>query len=520
LSFRSCYNIKYVIYLLYPLILLNVVKSDEFDDWSQNNFIYTDTEGIPIILEESGLSMYSLNKYAPSIIHDERINSLFIDGSNQFPSHSFFIPKLNIYENLFSDSVKIFSQLFYRKGDYDYNELGISIQTLNSDSGYLSIQGFNHNAPFYHMPQYPNDNIQNYLINYKKETQSNSTSIDFMYHLDNYHVSIQNQAILEREVESFHGGLSYIHIFKNIRFKFNPALQITNLNFGNQIDTRLATWSDVDFNIRMNNTYSLRLNSKSKTVFSNATGNQEELHILRPKVIYDKNNYSIEGGLYINDSRVWTEAQFDYMFFKNSITIGRKYIPYIFPVFDLGMENEKYGLSYFNISSIHRSIKVNIEVFRSDVLDVHSYGLIGKINYKSNFIDIRQAFGIYKGSEGINPVSAFNKLSLIFSPEIWFWKDLMFRPFFGFESSLVEHSRYTSLVQSEVPVFSFGDQTGYGSKKISHMLSVQGGVFIDRFKASYIIGPYYALGGSYPYSIETVQLIPMSQLHIIWQFWD
>ena len=106
-----------------------------------SHFQYPVTEGIPIILDETGESSYFLNYSNPEFLTDVSNNFVNLDGSLGIPLGSYFLPEL-LPKSTQSDSMHNHSQIYYRKGDYDYSDLSIGLLIESSDSGLYSFQGF------------------------------------------------------------------------------------------------------------------------------------------------------------------------------------------------------------------------------------------------------------------------------------------------------------------------------------------------------------------------------------------
>ena len=127
------------------------------------DFQYPGIHGIPIILDETGENTYYLNEQNPEFISDGEINQIRLNGSLGIPLGSYFIPKL-LPKSSQADSIKNTSQIYYRKGDDDYSELGIGLQIESSNSGLFSFQGFKRSLPYLY--QNNEDELQNYLFTF------------------------------------------------------------------------------------------------------------------------------------------------------------------------------------------------------------------------------------------------------------------------------------------------------------------------------------------------------------------
>ena len=196
--------------VLGTFLFINLLICKETDtSITISHFMYPDIEGIPIILDEGGENSFSLDVHYPRILNDYRINHVMVDGALHLPQGSYFLPAL-LPKGTAPDSIHNYSQIHYRKGDYNSGELGIALQIEGNDSSYFSLQGFRHSPPnFIYSSSSWNDNLQNYLLSYGRLSENASISVDAMYHLENYHLPLLSGLQYERETESFHGGLGF-----------------------------------------------------------------------------------------------------------------------------------------------------------------------------------------------------------------------------------------------------------------------------------------------------------------------
>ena len=148
------------------LSILFLFAQDADSSISISHFQYPETEGIPIILDEVGENTYFLNVQNPEFIIDLHINQVQLDGSSGIPLGSYFLPDL-LPKGTHRDSIHNHSQIYYRKGDYNYSDLGIGLQIESSDSGLFSFQGFKRSPP--QIYQFESNELQNHLFSYNKK---------------------------------------------------------------------------------------------------------------------------------------------------------------------------------------------------------------------------------------------------------------------------------------------------------------------------------------------------------------
>ena len=110
----------------------------------------------------------------------------------------------------------------------------------------------------------------------------------------------------------------------------------------------------------------------------------------------------------------------------------------------------------------------------------------------------------------------FNHMSLLFSPNIWPWGNARYQPFMGFESIYLQHSGKTGIDPTQVPII---DDPVLGAYT-SHLINMEFGFLVNRFKISYCFEQSNILGYSATNSYRTYPLQPVQQLMVVWQFWN
>ena len=187
---------------LCAFLFLNVLLSKEIDS-SINiaDFQYPEAHGIPIILDETGENTFYLNERNTEFISDGKIDQITLDGSLGIPLGSYFIPKL-LPKSSQADSVKNTSQIYYRKGDYAYSDLGIGLQIESSDSGLFSFQGFKRSPPQLYQSSSDKNQLQTYLFSYSKDSENSNVAVSTLYHIENYDLPVNRE----------NTNLSLIHI--------------------------------------------------------------------------------------------------------------------------------------------------------------------------------------------------------------------------------------------------------------------------------------------------------------------
>ena len=191
---------------LCAFLFLNILSAQEIDSSIIiSDFQYPYIHGIPIILDETGENTFYLNERNPEFISDGKINQVMLDGALGIPLGSYFLPQI-IPKSSQADSVKNISQIYYRKGDYVYSDLGIGLQIESSDSGLFSFQGFKRSPPQLYQSSSDKNQLQNYLFSYSKDSENSNIAVSTLYHIENYDLPV-NRENTNRKVESFHGGM-------------------------------------------------------------------------------------------------------------------------------------------------------------------------------------------------------------------------------------------------------------------------------------------------------------------------
>ena len=100
-------------------------------------------------MDEEGENTYYLDDTNPGMLRDLDLYSSRVDGSIGISHGSYYFPPL-LPKEPGADSIRNISQLTYRKGDYDYSELGIGLIVESIDSSIYTIHGFRRSPPILH----------------------------------------------------------------------------------------------------------------------------------------------------------------------------------------------------------------------------------------------------------------------------------------------------------------------------------------------------------------------------------
>ena len=130
------------------VFLFTIILQGQIADTSItiSHFGYSDNQGVPIILDEGGENSFFLDVHYPRILNDFRINQIIVDGALHLPQGSYNLPKF-ISKEMAPDSINNYSQIHYRKGDYNSGELGLALEIDGVDSNYFILQSFSQSPP-------------------------------------------------------------------------------------------------------------------------------------------------------------------------------------------------------------------------------------------------------------------------------------------------------------------------------------------------------------------------------------
>ena len=153
-------------FFLCAFLFVIIIQGQEIDtSISLSHFMYSKIDGIPMIMDEGRENTFFLDTYYSQMLNDYHINHVIVDGSLHLPYGSYFLPTLLPKESA-PDSIHNYSQINYRKGDYNSGELGMALQIEGTDSSYFTLQGCRTSPPVIYSSSSWDDNLQNYFMSY------------------------------------------------------------------------------------------------------------------------------------------------------------------------------------------------------------------------------------------------------------------------------------------------------------------------------------------------------------------
>ena len=478
-----------------------------------SHYQYPVTEGIPIILDITDKSTYLLDEENPSILLDGQLNTLKLDGSIGIPLGSYFLPNF-LPKEQHKDSMLNHSQIYYRKGDYDYNDLGIELQIENTNNGFISLQGYKHSPP--KLYQTKSNELQNYLLSYKNHTDKVTVRLDALYHIENYDLPL-DIVYKTRYTESFHGGLGIDYNLNNFSINLQPSFQFTNLNqqgekndhftFWNTLNSTFNFWSN--FNISLNHTYKMRMNEY------NGQLSEMPIQIISPSMGYNNEHISLTGGIASTNSTLNPVGRLQFTWDHFSLSAARNYNVSFVPSYNYSLDTVAYTSCVLNAKYSDKQFNTTLGLFRYD--EKSSWGLKGNGNINLLWISLNQQVGIYNLNENTNthPLDLYSLTKMIFSPNLWFWKTGRYQPFIGIESIYIQHSGTFGIDPPNPGVFS-----NMINPFSSHLVNMEFGFLVKGFKVSSRWVNFNISGSKVNNSVNSdyYPIQPIRHLEVVWQF--
>ncbi|HJM83638.1 MAG TPA: hypothetical protein QGI69_00015 [Candidatus Marinimicrobia bacterium] len=501
-------------------MFLSVLLSQEIaSNINIADFQYPEVHGIPIILDETGENTYYLNERNTEFISDGEINQIRLNGSLGIPLGSYFIPKL-LPKNSQADSIKNTSQIYYRKGDYDYSDLGIGLQIESSDSGLFSFQGFKRSLPYLY--QNSEDELQNYLFTFKRKLENSNVEASILYHFENADLPV-NLFNTSRNVESFHGGVGILHSWNHLTVEVEQAYQFTYSNRWDNKVSYLTIWNrtnstyqlgeDIKFHLQHNyKMHSTELNSEVIDVSS---------QLLSSLVEYSKQTYSVQAGFSTYESSLIPIGSFNWNWKNYYLSAKRNYEVAFLQDSIFKANVNSFSTDALIIGYEDERIKGEAELFHMQNEEKSNLGAIGKADINFSWIDIRHTTGVYNlGSDNAStqPIDMFSHTALIFSPNVWLWKSARYQPFIGVESFFIQHSGVMGIDPMAPAIYTSQSMGPYSS----FLVNMEYGLLVNQFKVSYRWVKFNMLGNTANNSInpDSYSILPIRHLEIVWQFWN
>ncbi len=508
---------------LCAFLFLNILSAQEIDSSIIiSDFQYPYIHGIPIILDETGENTFYLNERNPEFISDGKINQVMLDGALGIPLGSYFLPQI-LPKSSQADSVKNTSQIYYRKGDYVYSDLGIGLQIESSDSGLFSFQGFKRSPPQLYQSSSDKNQLQNYLFSYSKDSENSNVAVSTLYHIENYDLPV-NRENTNRKVESFHGGMGIEYRLGQLTFGSEQAFQFTYSNRWNDKVSYFTIWNTMNSTYQFGRDFRVHLQHHYK-MHSTEIGNEVTdvpSQIISSLIEYEKEGCSIQAGLSAYESSLQPIGTFNWKWNNYYLFAKRNYEVVFTQTEDYHTKVNPFSTDALALGYKNKKIESEVELFHIQQEEKSSLGLKGKANINLSWLDVRHTTGIYNlGSDNSSPqpVDMFSHTRIIFSPNVWPWKKARFQPFIGLESTFVQHSGKMGIdpIKPEI-IIPMETVDPYSS----FLVNMEYGLLINQFKVSYRWVKFNMFGNTTNNSINpgSYSILPIRHLEIVWQFWN
>jgi hypothetical protein len=508
-------------------LFLSVLLSQEIaSSINIADFQYPEVHGIPIILDETGENTYYLNERNPEFISDGKINQVMLDGALGIPLGSYFLPKL-LPKSSQADSIKNTSQIYYRKGDYDYSDLGIGLQIESSDSGLFSFQGFKRSPP--QLYQNSEDELQNYLFSFERIIDNSSLEVSFLYHSENVNLPV-NIPNTSRKVESFHGGLGIDNSWDKLTIEAEQALQFTYANRWDGKISYLTVWGTMnssyqfggDFRVHLQHNYNMHSTEKGNEVIDVPS------QIISSLIEYEKEGYSIQAGLSAYESSLQPIGALNWNWKNYYLSAKRNYEVVFALNEDYDTKRNPFSTDALVLGYKNKKIEGKLELFHTQNEEKSNLGVRGKADINLPWLDVRHTTAVYNvGSDNAStqPIDMFSNTSLIFSPvgitiikQKLNRKKVRYQPFIGVESFFIQHSGRMGIDPMEPAIYTSQSMDPYSS----FLVNMEMGLLVNQFKISYRWVKFNMLGNTANNSInpDSYSILPIRHLEVVWQFWD
>jgi len=240
--------------------------------------------------------------------------------------------------------------------------------------------------------------------------------------------------------------------------------------------------------------------------------------LISPYIKYENDKISIQVGITSCDFSIMPVGLAVWQFNNFNLSVGRNYNVVLTPIENYVIKLVPYSTDAFNIAYEHKKFNGNVKLFQTQHnTDLH-FGIQGNADIDLSWLQLAQSAGIYNlgsNESHTQPLDMFSHTRIIFSPNIWRWKNARYQPFIGVESTYMLHSGKLGIDPENSAVFSTIEINPYSS----NMLNLEVGFLVNRFKVSYRWINFNIMGtnsiNQYPYSI-----IPIRHLEVVWQFWN
>lgn len=481
-----------------------------FAQYDTYNYNYIEIDPFPYLIinfDETGHNDIYLDIYVPTYYSDVYVGALMIDGSISLPSGSYNMPQYSdLIKNKNNSSS---SQINYIQGDYNYKEVAVGMQSYNSDSSIISLQGLARNTP--QLPFRINNNgniLQNYLFNFN----NSKIKFDVLFHKESSALPIDSLKIFSRDVESYHTGFKYNYNISNFKFYCHNAFQHSRLSVFNQEYSTLTNWLNFNSNYSFNNNWDYSLSIDFKDIyFQNDTIKYISNYILRSKLYHNSKAIQMNIG-FAYQNRLFPEWDFKYQNNSINLSIFRSLIRDVGNNFKSVSEFELYEISGISFAYRTRIYNNYVEIFKSDLDSSIYWGIMSK--NKINLYDLNFSISFANYFTHDLPIKYYIKTKTSYFPQISIWRDKRYNPYISLESTFVNFTGKYEFRKIMMPTIQRSNIDNYSSL----LANLEVGIKVEAFNLSYhwINLPREIVKNSRDY----YSIADFNYFKVIWNFTD
>ena len=450
-----------------------------FAQYSTHNYNSIEADSFPYLIinfDETGHNDIYLDIYVPRYYSDMDIGSLIIDGSISVPGGTYKMPQYSDLTRYNNENNLSKSQINYIQGDYNYKEVGVGMQSYNSDSSLISLQGLARNVP-----QLPyriikdGNTLQNYLFNFN----NSQTKFDILVHRESSMLPVDSLITFSREVESYHTGLEYKYSISKFNFYCHAAFQYTKLSVFNQDHSTLTNWLDFNSSYTLSNNLNFSLSIDSKDIyFQNDTIKYISSYIIRNKLHHNSKTTQMNIG-FAYQNKLIPEWEFKYN--NNSINLS------FFKFLNRDVGNNFNSVSEFKLYEISgvsfgngtRIYNNYLEIFKCYSDAFNYWGIIGK--NKISLYDLNFSISFTNYFTNDLPIKSYIETKYSYIPKKSIWRNKRYKPYISLESTFVNFTGKYEFRKIMMPSIQESNINNYSSL----LANLEVGLKVKDFSVSY-----------------------------------
>ena len=247
--------------------------------------------------------------------------------------------------------------------------------------------------------------------------------------------------------------------------------------------------------------------------------NEKLVHIFSPAIRYNKDRILLQAGVASHDSSITYEGLAMYKWKNIYLSVGRNYNFVFTSTESSDAKLVTFSTNAFNVGYEHEKYNSNLELFHTEYGVGSHLGVRGKADINLSWLRLTQSAGIYNLDTyelHTQPLDLFSQTMLIFSPNVWLWKNTPYQPFIGVESYFMQHSGKMGIDPVSSAVILGTDLAPYSS----YLLNMEFGLLVSGFKVSYRWIKFNVMDDNINNSINpsSYSIHPIQHLEVVWQF--